>query len=163
MFDVRHELKDAGLVASNLAGTVDGQAQVLDVGFAVVEGVLVIDVSAIEIASNNEKYAIKLQGSVREDFAHSYEDLAVLELGAKEVLGGDQDSGIGVYAIPFANIRKDKLFPYLRLYTVVSGDVATGINFTARLTNVISLGLTTLTATTTTTTSTTTSTTSTTI
>lgn len=159
MYDVNLRLKDAGLVASSKAGQIDGADKVLNVGYGVVQGAFVVDVSAIEIASNDEKYDIKLQGGIRQDFAHSYEDLAHIILGAKEVLGGDQDSQIGVYAIPFANVRKDKLYPYLRLYTEVSGSVATGINFTARLQDMIKLELTTLTQTTTTTTSTTTTTT----
>ena len=155
MYDTQLELKDAGLVAADAAGTVGGTAKVIDAGEAVMEGVLVIDLSAIEIASGNELYKISLQGSVREDFAHSYEDLAIIELGAKGVLGGDQDSGVGVYAIPFSNVRKDKLFRYLRVFTDVSGSIATGINFTARLQDSYGAStMTTLAGTTTTTTTT---------
>jgi hypothetical protein len=160
MFDERHELKDAGLVASSLAGTVDGQAKVVNLGAAPVEGKLVVDVSALEIASNNELYKIKLQGSSRADFAHNIEDLAILELGAKEVLGGDQDSQAGRYVVPFANAKGLYVWPYVRLYIEVSGSVASGIDFSAHLTReVTTRPMTTLTATTTTTTSTTTTTT----
>ena len=84
MFDVRHELKDAGLVASSLAGTVDGQAKVVNLGAAPVEGKLVIDVSALEIDSDNELYRIKLQGSAAHDFSSTLEDLAILEKNVSE-------------------------------------------------------------------------------
>jgi hypothetical protein len=163
MFDVAHELKDAGLVASSLAATVDGQAKVVNLGPELVEGKLVIDVSALEIESNNELYRIKLQGSAAHDFSAYVEDLAILELGAKEVLGGDQDSQTGRYVVPFSNAKGLYVWPYVRLYTEVSGSVATGINFSAHLTREVSTRpLTGLTTTTTTTTSTTTTTTSTT-
>lgn len=157
MFDERHELKDAALVATDQAGTVGGESQVVYLGAAPVEGKLVIDVSALEIASNNELYRVKLQGSSRADFAHNIEDLAILELGAKEVLGGDQDSQAGRYVVPFSNAKGSYVWPYVRLYTDVSGSIASGIDFSAHLTReVTTRAMTTLTATTTTTTTTTT-------
>ena len=134
MIDSTMILKDAGLVAADAAGTVDGSAKVADVGAGLVEGNLVVDVTAIEIASNDERYAIKLQGSSKADFADTFEDLAILELGAHEVLGGDQDSEAGRYVIPFRNERKGTVYPYLRVYTDVSGTIATGINYSAHLT-----------------------------
>jgi hypothetical protein len=165
MFDVRHELKDAGLVASSLAGTVAGQAKVVNLGPELVEGKLVIDVLALEINSGDEKYRIKLQGSAAHDFSSTLEDLAILELGAKEVLGGDQDSQPGRYVVPFSNVKGLHAWPYVRLYTEVSGSIASGINFSAHLTREVSTrtptALTTTTTTTTTTTSTTTTTTTT--
>jgi hypothetical protein len=121
-------------VATDQAGTMDGQAKVVNLGAAPVEGNLVVDVSALEIASNDELYKIKLQGSSRADFAHNIEDLAVLELGAKEVLGGDQDSQVGRYGVPFTNVKGLYLWPYVRLYTDVSGSIASGISFSAFLT-----------------------------
>ncbi len=160
MFDPRHELKDAGLVASSQAGKVDGQAKVVNLGPELVEGKLVIDVSALEIASDNELYRIKLQGSAAHDFSTYVEDLAILELGAKEVLGGDQDSEPGRYVVPCSNAKGAYVWPYVRLYTDVSGSVASGIDFSAYLTREVSTRTTTaLTTTTTTSTSTTTTTT----
>jgi hypothetical protein len=155
MFDTDLLMKDAGLVAADAAGTVDDSAMVVNVGPGRVEGYLVVDVSAIEIASNDELYKIKLQGSNREDFLHKA-DLAILELGANEVLGGDQDSTARRYVIPFTNERDGYLWPYLRVYTDVSGTIASGINFTAWLTNAVSTRTTEISTVTTTTTTTTT-------
>jgi hypothetical protein len=156
MFDVAHELKDAGLVASDQAGTVDGQPKVVNLG-AAAEGKLVIDVSALEIDSDDELYKIKLQGSSRADFAHNIEELAILELGAKEVLGGDQDSQAGRYVVPFSNVKGAYLWPYVRIYTDVSGSIASGIDFSAFLTREVTTRTSeVVTATTTTTTTTTT-------
>lgn len=124
-------LKDAGLVDADAAGTVGGVAAIADVGAGLIEANLVVDVTAIEIASNDEKYAIRLQGSTKSNFADTIEDLAILELGAHEVLGGDQDSATGRYIVPFRTERNGVIYPYLRVYTDVSGDIATGINFKA--------------------------------
>ena len=135
MYDTQLILKDAGLVAADAAGQVGGSNQILDVGDAECRGHLILDVTAIEIASNDEKYKISLQGSSKSDFADTYEDLAIIELGAKQVLGGDQDSTIGRYKIPFTNERNGTIYQYLREYCDVSGSIATGINFTAYLTN----------------------------
>lgn len=59
-FDTSRQLQDAGLVASSAAGT-----RILDKGpgIGIRAGVVVIDVSAIEIASNDEAYTIHVQGS----------------------------------------------------------------------------------------------------
>jgi hypothetical protein len=166
MFDKKLELKDAGLVAVSQAGTVAGQAKVVNLGRELVEGKMVIDVAALEIASGNELYRIKLQGSAAHDFSSKVEDLAILELGAKEVLGGDQDSQAGRYVLPFSNAKGLYAWPYVRLYAEVSGSVASGINFSAFLAREVSkrplTGITTTTTTSTSTTTTTTSTTTTT-
>ena len=67
-------------------------------------------------------------------FADTIEDLAIVELGAAEVLGGDQDSEVGHYQVPFRNEKNGTVFPYLRVYTDVNGTIATGINYSAYVT-----------------------------
>lgn len=129
-------LKDAGLVAVSGAATVGGQAKVADVGAGLVNAELVVDVSAIEIASNDELYTIAVQGSDTSDFSTGspvIEDLVVLILGASEVVGGNQDTASGRLILPFHNEKAGTVFPYLRVYTTVAGAVATGINFTAHV------------------------------
>ncbi|MCA1906246.1 MAG: hypothetical protein LDL11_06630 [Desulfarculus sp.] len=136
MYDSGLILKDAGLVAASAAGTVGGLAKIVTVGEGRVDGVLVVDVTAIEMASNDERYSIALQGSDVADFttgSPKVEELACLNLGANEVLSGNQDSAIGRYEVPMTNVKQGVAYPHLRLYTTVAGTVATGINFTARL------------------------------
>jgi hypothetical protein len=106
---------------------------IAELGAGLVEGHLIIDVSAIEIADDDELYKIKLQGSSSATFASVIEDLTILEVGAAEVLGGDQDSAIGRYKVPFSNEKNGTIYPYVRLYTDVDGTIATGINFSAYL------------------------------
>jgi len=133
-YDTNLLLKDAGLVAASAAATVSSAAKTINLGAGLVEGKLYIDVTAIEIASNDELYKIALQGSDNSDFSTgSEEDLAILELGAAEVLGGDVDSTTGRYVVPFRTERNGVVYPHVRIYSTVSGTVATGINFTAWL------------------------------
>ena len=137
MLDVTHILKDAYLVAASDPGLIDDNDAIINLGEGLVEGHLVVDVSAIEIDSNDELYRIALEGSSSQSFLSGTVDLAILELGASEVLGGDggthPDSSIGRYIIPFRTERNGVIYPYVRLYITVSGTVATGINFTAYL------------------------------
>lgn len=130
--DAEMEFKDAGLVAASAAAQVDSANKIVSVGNAFMQGVMVIDVSAIEIASNDEHYRILVQGSTSATFADTIETLSALDLGATEVRdGGAQDSTTGRYELPFMNVQNGVVYPYLRVYTFVSGNIATGINYTA--------------------------------
>jgi len=133
MFDSDLEMKDAGLVASSAAAQVDSAAKIIDLGTGVVKGVVNIDVSAIEIASNDEVYDICVQLSSSATFASTYVTAAKLELGANEVLQGDQDSTTGRYKLYFDNEYDGTYYRYCRLYTVVAGTIATGINYIAHM------------------------------
>lgn len=126
-------MKDAGLVAASAAATVGGAAKVRDVGANTrVDEVLVIDVSAIEIASANEEYDIIVQGSNSASFASGIENLAQYNMGSTSVRqGGAQDSTTGRYELPYTNYQDDTTYRYLRVYTVVAGSIASGINYTA--------------------------------
>lgn len=130
-FDANLELKDAGLVAADAAGQVDSVDKIVEAGTGLFEGIAVIDVTAIEIASNDEVYKISIQGSSSSTFASDIVDLAEISLGALEVIGGDVDSTTGRYEVPFTNRMNNTYYRYLRLYTDVSGDIATGANFSA--------------------------------
>lgn len=137
MFDTALYLH-SGAVTEDGVGS-GGMFQILDdsiisdLGAGLVEGKLVVDVSAIEIFSNDEAYKISLQGSEKSDFADTIEDLAILELGAAEVIGGDQDSTTGRYIIPFRTEKNGTIYRYVRLYIDVSGTISTGITFLAYL------------------------------
>ena len=130
-YDVNLLMKDAGLVAASAAAQVSSAAKILTVGDAVFKGFAVLDVTAIEIASNDEAYRICVQGSTSATFASDVQNLAMIQLGATEVNpGGAIDSTTGRYELPFINEQNGVTYPYLRLYTDVAGTVATGINYT---------------------------------
>lgn len=125
-YDVDLVAKAAGLIAA------DTGHLIVAVGDAVFKGTLVVDVTAVEIASNDERYVIHVQGSTSATFASDVQNLAAIELGATEVRsGGAIDSLVGRYELPFINEQAGITYPYIRAYTDVSGTIATGINFSA--------------------------------
>lgn len=132
-FDANLEFKDAGLVASSAAAQVDSAAKVVDVGTGFFKGDLVIDVTAIEVATGNEGYRIAIEGSDNSGFSSGTEvELQSIKLGDSSVTGGDTDDTTGRYVLPFTNRWADgTCYRYLRVYTTVEGTIATGINFSA--------------------------------
>lgn len=124
-YDDALELKAAGLVAASADGSI------IDLGEGLVDGFIVIDVTAVEIASGNEIYTISLEGS----------NVAAMSSGsvclAKKVFGNlvvPMDAALsasGRYVIPFRNEEGGSTFRYVRLSTLVAGTIATGINFAA--------------------------------
>lgn len=136
-FDAELEFKDAGLVGASAAATVDSVAKVIDVGTGLFQGKMVIDVSALEIASDNEVYDIIIQGSTVAAFATdtAIAELAAINLSASEVKRSDcnKDDATGRYKVYFDNENNGTYYRYLRIYTVVGGTIAVGggINFTA--------------------------------
>ena len=124
-FDSGLVLKAAGLLAASADGTI------LDLGSGFVEGDVVIDLSACEIATGDEIYTVSLEGS----------NVAAMTSGSvclgKKVFGNlvvPMDAALsaaGRYVIPFRNEENGTLYRYVRLSTLVVGTIATGINFSA--------------------------------
>lgn len=125
-------LKAAGLVAASAAGSL-----ILDVGDGYVKGVLMANVTALEIATGNEFYGLILQGSPDAAFgtAGNIVELAQISIGAKgaRLSDADKDDTVGLYEMLVHNRWNGTTFRYLRIYTVVAGTIATGINYDARL------------------------------
>lgn len=133
-FDANLEFKDAGLIAASAAAQVDSAAKYVDVGTGLFKGCMILDVSALEIASNDEIYDIIVQGSPDTDFTDStLVELAQLNLSAKEVKRSDcnKDDSTGRFKLYFDNENDGTYYRYIRIYTVVAGTVATGINYSA--------------------------------
>lgn len=134
-FDSELEFKDAGLVAASAAAQVDSVAKVVDVGTGLFKGCMILDVTALEIASDDEIYDIVVQGSSDSDFGTDTNivELAAMNLSAAEVKRTDcnKDDSTGRFKIYFDNENDGTFCRYLRLYTVVAGAVATGINYSA--------------------------------
>lgn len=130
-FDSDLEFKDAGLVAASAAAQVDSAAKIVDLGTGLFRADMVIDVSAIEIASNDELYTISFQVSSSATFASAIAEICTLNLGANEVLTGDIDSTATRYVLPVHNEYLGTVYRYARLYTTVAGTIATGINYIA--------------------------------
>lgn len=132
LHDVDLELSDGGLVAASAAAEVDSAAQIIDLGSAKVEFDVMIDATAVEVASGDERYDIEVQVSSKADFASDIHTVQCKTLGDAATLIGDVDQGVGRYVLPCNNlIVNEAPKRYLRLYTVVAGTIATGVNYTA--------------------------------
>jgi hypothetical protein len=135
-FDFLHQLKDAGLVAASAAAQVGGANRILDLGSGRIDGRVIIDSSAIEADSSNELFTILAQGSNSPTFAGGA--TPTVNLGA--VLLGDAattletvDTAIGRRELALCNEINGVTYRYMRLFTVVAGTIATGINYIAYL------------------------------
>lgn len=126
-YDDELNLKDAGLVASTTTGST-----IVDLGPGITDGFIVIDVSAVEVASGDEIYNISLEGSNVAAMASSSVSLATIEMGNAGV-PADVDTSTGRFAVPFRNEQNGTVYRYVRIHTKVAGTVATGINYSAFL------------------------------
>ena len=126
-YDDDLSLKAAGLIASTTTGST-----IIDLGAGLVDGFLVLDVSAVEVADNNEIYLVCLEGSTVAGMASGSVTLAQIEMG-NATAPADADTSTGRFAVPFRNEQNGVIYRYVRLYTEVAGTVATGINFAAFL------------------------------
>ena len=131
MLDTEHILKDAGAVTSSGYGTVDSEAQVIDLGEGLVRGNVVIDVSQMSMNSNDELYQICLMGGDDASFTKTVA-LAMLELGPRETLEDNFDSKIARVVLPFQSEKNGVVYPYVRIRHVISG-TGPSINYTARI------------------------------
>lgn len=139
-FDAELEFKDAGLVAASAAAQVDGSDKIVNVGTGALLAELIIDVSALEIDAD-EIYDIVVQGSTDADFGTDTNicDLVSISLGiaATKRTDSNKSDAVGRYKLYFDNENNGTYYPYLRVYTVVAGTIATGINYTAWATKVV--------------------------
>lgn len=133
IFDTLLELKDAGLVASSAAAQVDASAQIINLGLGAVRGDIVIDATAVEVASGDELYTIIAEFSNSATFASGIVPGSMQYLGDAAAIpgGGDTDNAEGRYVLPFTNVINGTHYQYMRLYTVVAGTIATGVNYKA--------------------------------
>lgn len=126
-------LKTAGLIAADTLG-----ATIRDLGEGdfPVRGDLVVRTTAVEIATGDETYRIKIQGSSSATFASDVVELASLIVGDGSAIGQGQDvddGATGTYVVPFSNQRNGEVYRYVRYAIDVTGTIATGINFTAEI------------------------------
>ncbi len=144
-FDAATELKDAGLIAASAAAQVGGSDQILDlaaddgvdgeptgsVGVRI-DGSVIIDIAEIEIATGDEVYDIVAQVSDSPTFASGVVNVGGLNIGDAAVTDGAAADGVpGRYEFGITNEQNGRAYRFLRLFTVVAGTIATGIDYTA--------------------------------
>lgn len=120
-------LKAAGLVAATAAGSV-----ILDLGDGYMEADLIIDISALEVATGDEIYTVSLEGSSVAAMTSASVTLASAVYGNNPA-PADADTAVGRHMVPVTNELNGTLYRYVRIHTTVAGTIATGINYTAFL------------------------------
>lgn len=133
IYDVNLQLKDAGLIASSAAAQVASANKIVDLGLGRCQGDIIIDATAVEVDTDNELYTIIAEFSNSSSFASTIIPGTQLYLGSAGGIpgGGDTIKGAGRYTLPFSNVINDVHYRYLRLYTLIAGTIATGINYSA--------------------------------
>lgn len=134
LLDSATQLKDAGLVAASAQTQVGGADAKLDFGAGkpFTEVKLMIDISAIEVASGDEKYEIEFQLSDSPTFASGVVVADVTKVGDSSVTGSSADTAAGGPIVKTVNNEwQGTRYRYARLFTRIAGTVATGINYTA--------------------------------
>lgn len=140
---------DANLLLSDNAAayTADGYSQVagadavLDLGGnqgttplqqARIDAMCVIDVTAIDIASGNETYVLRILGCNLSSFASGVVELAAITLGkgASLVPATQADSVVGRYELPFCTEQANAKYQYVKMY-VDTGGTSPSISFQA--------------------------------
>jgi hypothetical protein len=140
--DTATQLKDAGLVAATATGTVGGSAAVADLGGGYAEFYVVIDWTACEVASGDEKYDLVIEGAPTSAFSVAYV-LGRLILGDSSVTNHQVDTSPSGRMVIHCNngaitsaTDGNSVSPmrFVRVNARVAGTVATGLNYTAWLT-----------------------------
>lgn len=119
--DMDLRLKDAGAITSSAAAQVSGNAAVLDLGAARFEGVVVVNVSALDLASANETYSIDVE----------FSNVAGMGSGVEKVVTVPV-TATGYIEVPFVNMKYGTVYRYMRLTTTVGGTTPS-INYTAHV------------------------------
>lgn len=141
--DQATKLKDASLVATDGAGIVDSAAAFADLGGGYAEFDVVIDWSACEVASGDEKYELRVEGCASSGFASNVYVLTRLILGDSSVTNNATDTPPSGRMVIHANNvaitsasdgNSTSALRYVRIYHDVSGTIATGLNYQAWLT-----------------------------
>lgn len=124
-YDGDLELKAAGALTTSTNG------DILDLGTGLIDGYVVLDVSAVEIGSGNEIFTISLEGSNVAAMSSGSVCLAKKVFGNLVVPMDAALSAAGRYVIPFRNEEGGTLYRYVRLSTLIAGSISTGISFSA--------------------------------
>lgn len=125
--------KDSYAVTASAVAQVDSSDKIIDTGgTGIFKADMVIDVTAIDVASGSELYVIIIEGSDSATFASGIEQLAALQVGDSSVVSGaaDVDSTTGLYILPFINQIATRRYRYLRVNQVLSGTTPS-ITYTA--------------------------------
>ena len=131
-FDYLGLLKDTGLVAASAGATVGGNAKILDLGAQRMDARVILDVTACEVGTGDEKYEVEVQVSNSATFASGIFISTLAKFGHSTVNNESASTAVPRHQeVPFTNEINGTVYRYVRLYTRIAGTIATGINFSA--------------------------------
>ncbi len=110
-----------GAITTSAAAQVAGSAKVLDLGAGFFEADLVVDVTAIDTVTGDEKYELEFQLSSSSTFASDVNVGTVLKIGGATATGASAANAIGRYVIGVSNLLNGTLYRYARLYRRIAG------------------------------------------
>ena len=132
-FDINLQLKDIGTaISADAAAQVAAADKILDIGTGYTEGVVQIDVTAIDVVTGDELYLIKAQYSNSATFASSVTTYGSFVIGGATGTGNTTASLVGRYELYVCNEIGGVLHRYMRLYTDVAGTTPS-ITYSGRL------------------------------
>lgn len=127
-FDYATIMKAAGLVAAS------ARATILDMGAARFDGRAILDITACESATGDEKYEVEVQLSNSATFASGVFIACSAKFGDSSVTGETADTAVPRrHVLAFMNELNGTTYRYVALYTRCAGTIATGINYSANL------------------------------
>ncbi len=129
-YDDALELKDAGAVTSSAAAQVGGADRILDLGPGRVDGRTIINMTAFDATTGDERSQVTMQFSNSPTFASGIVNGPSYGFGAFEVLGGSADPAAGEYELPWSNEILGTVYRYARLYTF-GGGTTPSVTYTA--------------------------------
>jgi hypothetical protein len=115
-YDDALELKAAGAVTSSAAGSL-----ILDLGAGRTDGRTILDVTAFDATTGDERSQITMQFSNSATFASGVVNGTSVGFGAFEVLGGSADPALGRHELPWCNEIAGTQYRYARIYTFGGG------------------------------------------
>ena len=110
---------DGAAITSTETGSI-----ILDLGPGLVEGYLVLDITALDVTTGDEAYSFMLEGSPDAAFGTAGNIRVVSELrvgGATFTAPNGAADAVGRFVIPFRNERNGTIYRYARLYTLLAG------------------------------------------
>lgn len=114
-YDADLLLKASGAVTSTAASSI------LNLGDARWDGRVIVDVSALDVASGDESYELRVQLSDSATFASGIQTVAAFKFGDSTVTGGSADTVVGRYELGFSNEFNGTLYTYVRINAVIAG------------------------------------------
>ena len=129
-YDADLLLKDSGAVTTSAAGTVASVAKILDLGAGRVDGRTIIDMTAFDATTGDERSQVTMQFSASSTFASGVVNGPSIGFGAYEVVAGSADPAVGVYELPWTNEIAGTVYRYARIYTF-GGGTSPSVTFSA--------------------------------